>query len=257
MSAVHHCLRSLRVPARRLVSHARPVLHARPHIPTDFDLESRVLAPNRAWAASVHRDKPGFLERLQKQQTPDYLWIGCSDSRVPANVIVDMDPGEVFVHRNYANLVQQTDFNCLSVLQYSVDALKVKHILVVGHYGCGGVRAALEDTQQGLVDTWLRPIQFIARFQKVELAPFGSDIEALTNKLCEINVIRQALNVGQTTVVQDAWRRGQALSVHGLIYGLQDGLLKDLKVTMTSYDDVVQYEKAYALRGRDAKYESA
>jgi carbonic anhydrase len=215
------------------------------------ELEVKVLSRNRKWASDIEREKPGFLAGLQLQQKPDYLWIGCSDSRVPANVIVGMDPGELFVHRNVANLVVQTDMNCLSVLQYAVDLLKVKHIMVVGHYGCGGVRAALENKNNGLIDNWLRHIQSIARFQSRELKRYADDQTAIVNRLCELNVIRQTLNVGQTTVIQDAWGRNQDVSIHGLIYGLHDGLLHDLRATCTSRDDVDGFEELYCRRAYD------
>ena len=186
---------------------------------------------NRAWAAAITGRDPDFFRRLASQQSPDYLWIGCADSRVPANEIVGLMPGELFVHRNVANLVIHTDLNCLSVLQFAVDVLKVRHVIVCGHYGCGGVRAALDDSQHGLIDNWLRHIQDIARSCSGELAALGGD--ARVDRLCELNVREQAHNVARTTIVQEAWRRGQPLTVHGWIYGLRDGLLKDLGVELT------------------------
>jgi carbonic anhydrase len=199
---------------------------------------------NRQWAHDTDQRMPGFFQTLLRQQKPEYLWIGCSDSRVPANEIIGMLPGEVFVHRNVANLVVHTDINCLSVLQYALDALRVKHVLVVGHYGCGGVQAALEGGNHGLIDNWLRHIQEIARFQSADLAR-QPDRTAMIDRLCELNVVRQALNVGQSTMIQDAWRRGQDVTVHGLIYGLHDGLLKDLGVSCASPDDVGRVEERY------------
>jgi carbonic anhydrase len=190
----------------------------------------QLLRNNRAWAERRLRDDPRFFARLAGQQAPQYLWIGCSDSRVPANEIVDLDPGEVFVHRNVANLVVHTDLNCLSVMQFAVDVLKVRHIIVCGHYGCGGVNAALMQERHGLIDNWLRHIQDVqAQYDGVlkELA----DRKARADRLCELNVVEQVSNVCRTSIVQDAWARGQPLAVHGWIYGLHDGLLRDLEVT--------------------------
>jgi carbonic anhydrase len=188
---------------------------------------------NRAWAERIEREQPGFFEQLSKQQNPEYLWIGCADSRVPANEIINLPPGEVFVHRNIANLVVHTDLNCLSVIQYAVAVLKVKHIIVCGHYGCGGVRAALEDDNHGLIDNWLRHIRDVYRFHRDTLDPIG-DPDARRDRLCELNVIEQVSNVCNTTMVRDAWAAGQQLAVHGWIYRLEDGLLHDLDVTMTA-----------------------
>ena len=190
-----------------------------------------LLANNRRWSAARTAADPDFFRRLQAQQSPDYLWIGCSDSRVPANEIVGLDPGELFVHRNVANIVVQSDFNCLSVLQFAVDVLKIKHIIVCGHYGCGGVRAALEHERHGLVDNWLRHIRNLADRHRESLQTF-EDRTTRLNRLCEINVQAQVLNVSRTTVVEDAWNRGQDLQIHGWIYGLQDGLVRDLDVTL-------------------------
>src|SRR6187431_1738142 len=175
-----------------------------------------LLANNRAWAASISANDPNFFRRLADQQSPEYLWIGCSDSRVPANQITGLAPGEVFVHRNVANVVTQTDFNLLSVLQYSVDVIKVKHVIVCGHYGCGGVKAALENQRHGLVDNWLRHIRNIARRREDELMSLPP-VEAL-DRLCEINVQSNAENVARTTIVEDAWERGQPLQIHSWIY---------------------------------------
>ena len=188
---------------------------------------------NRAWAARVTAAQPDFFAQLAKQQNPKILWIGCSDSRVPANEIVGLMPGEVFVHRNIANVVVHTDLNCLSVVQMAVDVLKVEHIVVVGHYGCGGVRAALFGERVGLADNWLHHIHDVRDKHVAALAALGLS-SAGVDRLCELNVMEQVTNVCKTTVVRDAWERGQALSVHGWIYGLKDGLLRNLGATVTS-----------------------
>ncbi len=188
---------------------------------------------NRAWAARRTREDPEFFPRLARLQRPEYLWIGCADSRVPANEIVNLLPGEVFVHRNIANMVVHTDLNCLSVMQFAVDVLKVRHILVVGHYGCGGVRAALERARLGLIDNWLRHIQDVEG-RHAEAVAAIADPEARIDRLCELNVIEQVANVCQTSIVLDAWERGQKLAVHGWVYSLQDGLIRDLHATTTS-----------------------
>jgi carbonic anhydrase len=184
---------------------------------------------NRRWAEEVTAAHPDFFRLLAAQQAPEYLWIGCSDSRVPANEIVGLLPGELFVHRNVANVVVHTDLNCLSVLQFAVDVLKVGHVIVCGHYGCGGVQAALHRSKLGLIDNWLRHVQDVASMHRASLDRL--DDEARLNRLCELNVIEQARNVCGTTIVQDAWARGQELSVHAWIYGLSDGLLRDLAFT--------------------------
>ncbi len=189
-------------------------------------------ANNRAWAARRLMDDPGFFSRLTGQQSPEYLWIGCSDSRVPANEIVDLDPGELFVHRNVANLAPPQDANYLSVLQFAVDVLKVKHIMVVGHYGCGGVAAAVDGKRRGLVDHWLHPIREVAHAHHEELAEIP-DQNGRLDRLCELNVVRQVQNVASDLFVQDAWGRGQSLAVHGWIYSLADGLVNDLGVTVS------------------------
>ena len=189
---------------------------------------------NKIWAESINKDNPEFFEKLSKQQSPEYLWIGCADSRVPANQIVDLLPGEVFVHRNIANVVVHTDLNCLSVIQYAVEVLKVKHIIVCGHYGCGGVKASMEDAEHGLIDNWLRHIKDVSRFNKLELSDLSD--AARFDRLCELNVIEQVKNVCSTTIVQSAWRNGQELSVHGWIYNIENGLLKDLDMCFTSVD---------------------
>lgn len=182
-----------------------------------------------------------FFADLAEQQAPEYLWIGCSDSRVSANTIVDLKPGEVFVHRNVANLVTHTDMNCLSVLQFAIEVLKVKHIIVCGHYGCGGVLAALDGERHGLIDNWLRHIQDTANHKLADLAKH----EDKADRLCELNVCQQVINVGETTVVQDAWRRGQQLNIHGLIYGLKDGHLRDLDITIAGEDGVESMRKRF------------
>jgi carbonic anhydrase len=188
-------------------------------------------AKNRAWAARMVKGNAGFFKRLEAQQSPEYLWIGCSDSRVPANEIVDLDPGELFVHRNIANLAPPQDANYLSVLQFAVDVLRVKHILVVGHYGCGGVAAAVDGQRRGLVDHWLHPIRETSHDHCHELDAI-SDRGARLNRLCELNVMRQVKNVASDVFVQDAWARGQQLSVHGCVYSLGNGLITDLDVSV-------------------------
>jgi len=187
---------------------------------------------NRAWAAGKLAADPGFFQRLEGQQSPEYLWIGCADSRVPANDIVGLDPGELFVHRNVANLAPPQDANYLSVLQFAVDVLEVKHVLVVGHYGCGGVAAAVDGKRRGLVDHWLHPIREVAHDCRDELAACADDRQRL-NRLCELNVVRQVRNVASDVFVQEAWARGQPLAVHGWVYSLSSGLVTDLSVTVT------------------------
>lgn len=188
-----------------------------------------LLDSNRQWAAKIKESDPDFFVKLSKQQNPEYLWIGCSDSRVPSNQIVDMLPGEIFVHRNIANVVIHTDLNCLSVIQYAVEILKVKHIIVCGHYGCGGVKAALDKMSFGLIDTWLRHIKDVYRLHEDELNDITDENDRL-NRLCEFNVIEQVANVCHTSIVQKAWKAGQQLSVHGWIYSINDGILRDLNV---------------------------
>lgn len=185
---------------------------------------------NRKWAESITKTDPTFFKKLSLQQSPSYLWIGCADSRVPANEIVGLLPGELFVHRNVANVVVHTDLNCLSVLQYAVEVLKVKHVIVCGHYGCGGVAAALNNSKLGLIDNWLRHIQDVMVQYDGELKKIA-DQKARLERLCELNVIEQVANVCETTIVQNAWDNGQELEVHGWIYGLNNGLVKDLKVS--------------------------
>lgn len=204
-----------------------------------------LLAHNRQWAAQMEAERPGFFTRLSQQQTPRYMWIGCSDSRVPANQITGLEPGEVFVHRNVANVVVPTDLNCLSTIQFAVDQLKVEHLMVVGHYGCGGVKAALNNTRVGLADNWLRHIKDVRDRHSALLAatPEPQRLDAL----CELHVIEQVMNVAQTTVVQDAWSRQQPLFLHGWVYGLRDGLLKDLLVSAQGNEGLEHlYERAVA-----------
>ena len=191
----------------------------------------RLLDKNRAWAESITASDPDFFQSLAKQQTPRYLWIGCSDSRVPANQLTGMKPGEMFVHRNVANVVDHTDFNCLSVMQYAVDVLKVEHIIVCGHNSCGGVKAAINNLQLGLIDNWLRHVQDVLHEHEEMLAKISDENERF-DRLCELNVIEQVVNVARTTIFQSAWQRGQELAVHGWIYGLEDGLLRDLRISI-------------------------
>jgi carbonic anhydrase len=200
-----------------------------------MDSSRNLLEYNRQWAARIKADDPGFFEKLSAQQTPEYLWIGCSDSRVPANQILGMMPGEIFVHRNIANVVIHTDLNCQSVIQYAVDVLKVKHVIVCGHYGCGGVVAAMGSAQLGLIDSWLRNIKDVYRRHQTELDALGDEPERL-NKLCEYNVLAQLENVCHTTTIQNAWARGQELHVHGWIYSVRDGLIRDLRTTVSAPD---------------------
>jgi carbonic anhydrase len=191
---------------------------------------------NRIWSERIRRQDPEFFSKLARQQSPEYLWIGCSDSRVPANEIVDLLPGELFVHRNVANVVTHTDLNCLSVIQFAVDVLKVKHIIVVGHYGCSGVGAALRGDRIGLSDNWLRHVQDVRQKHEARLSALA-DAAARGDRLCELNVVEQVANVCQTTMVRDAWERGQDLTVHGWVYGLRDGLVRDLEFSATSADE--------------------
>ena len=192
----------------------------------------RLLDQNRAWAENIKASDPDFFPTLAKQQSPKFLWIGCADSRVPANQLAGLMPGEMFVHRNVANVVDHTDFNCLSVMQYAVDVLKVEHIIVCGHHGCGGVKAAMDNLQLGLIDNWLRHVQDVVNEHEEMLAKIEDENERF-ERLCELNVIEQVKNVGRTTIVQSAWQRAQELVVHGLIYGLQDGLLRDLGCSLS------------------------
>jgi len=222
-----------------------PQLQAHPVTRTFVAMKNidELLRNNREWAARITSEDPAFFLTLSRQQSPRYLWIGCSDSRVPANEIVGLRPGELFVHRNVGNIVVHTDLNCLSVLQYAVEVLRVEHIIVCGHYGCGGVAAAHADRTLGLIDNWLRHIQDVSQKHRALLAGLG-DREDQVRRLCELNVMEQVVNVGQTTVVQQAWQRGQEIAVHGWIYALQDGLLRDLKVSATGLPGLV---RAYRL----------
>ena len=216
-----------------------PLLHM-----TD-NLLQHLLQNNRRWSDQVKQTDPGFFSQLAEQQSPEYLWIGCSDSRVPANQITGLKPGEVFVHRNVANVVANADLNCLSVLQYAVEVLKVKHIIVCGHYGCGGVKAALSNQKFGLIDNWLRNIKDIHRQHRTKIESIietdkVAEENKRVNRLCELNVIEQVNNVCHTTIVQEAWDRGQPLAVHGWIYSVRNGILKDLNVTTASKDQISQ-----------------
>ena len=196
---------------------------------------------NRAWAERIEHQDPEFFSRLSRLQRPDYLWIGCADSRVPANDIVGLLPGELFVHRNVANVVVHSDLNCLSTLQYAVDVLQVRHVIVCGHYGCGGVEAALERTRHGLVDNWLRHVEDVAEKHRARLDALAPDDRLA--RLCELNVVEQVVNVCQTTIVEDAWARDQSLTVHGVIYGIRDGLLRDAGIVASS---TAELQRGYA-----------
>jgi carbonic anhydrase len=207
---------------------------------------SHLFANNEVWADGIRRRDPQFFEKLAQQQRPAYLWIGCADSRVPANEIVGLLPGELFVHRNVANVVVHTDLNCLSVIQFAIDRLQVRHIIVCGHYGCSGVGAALRGERVGLADNWLRHVQDVRAQHADRLAALVDD-EARADRLCELNVVEQVANVCRTSVVRDAWARGQAVSVHGWIYGLRDGLLRDLQTTVAGADEAAGcYQTALA-----------
>lgn len=206
---------------------------------------------NRQWAADTETREPGFFSRLLKQQTPQYLWIGCADSRVPANELVDLLPGELFVHRNIANVVVPSDLNALSVIQYAVDALRVTHVIVVGHSNCGGVKAALNNLRVGLVDIWLRHVQDVRNQHRAFLDRLTP--ERQVDALVELNVLEQARNVCRTTIVEDAWQRGQEVVIHGWVYGLHNGLLEDLRITVSKPQDIEPaYERALALASRNS-----
>ena len=206
----------------------------------------RLFENNRAWSERIRASDPEFFSRLSRQQRPRYLWIGCADSRVPANEIVDLAPGELFVHRNVANVVVHSDLNCLSVMQFAVDVLQVEHIIVCGHYGCSGVSVALKGERVGLADNWLRHVQDVHSKHDARVGAVSGGPERL-DRLCELNVIEQVANVCQTTIVRDAWERGQELAVHGWVYGLKDGLLRDLKTTVQRPDEAaVAYQAALA-----------
>jgi len=198
-----------------------------------------IFEKNREWAKKQLGNQPDFFSGLSKQQNPEYLWIGCADSRVPANQIINLPPGEVFVHRNIANVVVHTDLNCLSVIQYAVDVLKVKHIIVCGHYGCGGIKAAIDSQEHGLIDNWLRHIKDVKRFHADKFRGLGS--QETEDLLCELNVIEQVRNVCNSTIVQGAWRRGEELNIHGWVYSINDGILQDMDVCIASLEEF--YEK--------------
>jgi len=226
-------------PATHALSLHALQYHARYH---DRDMQvmndiQKLFSNNRRWAQRMREQSPTFFSELADQQSPQYLWIGCADSRVPANEIIGLLPGEVFVHRNVANVVVHTDLNCLSVLQYAVDVLRVRHVIICGHYGCGGVRGAYEGKRLGLIDNWLRHIQDVHNKHQRLMTAIDNDVLAV-DRLCELNVIEQVLNVCQTTVMQDAWTRGDDISVHGWIYRLQDGELRDLDATAANADQV-------------------
>ena len=213
---------------------------------------AQLLENNRQWAARVHAEDPGFFARLAQQQTPHYLWIGCSDSRVPANQITGLAPGEVFVHRNIANVVVQTDLNLLAVLQFAIDLLRVEHVIVCGHYGCSGVRATLAGERVGIADNWLRQVEAVYSKHQAFIDARGASADRL-DRLCELNVLEQVVNVARTTVVQDAWARGQTLSIHGWVYGLHDGQLRDIGPTVGASNEVVpRYRNALSSLSRQA-----
>lgn len=209
---------------------------------------------NHAWATRIEREDPGFFTRLAQQQTPEYLWIGCSDSRVPATQITDVDPGSIFVHRNVSNVVVHTDFNALATIQFAVDALQVRHVMVVGHYGCGGVRAVLEEQHNGLIDNWLRHVGDVAT-QHAELLDSALPFEERHRRLCELNAIEQAMHICATDIVREAWGRGQSLRVHAWIYGLADGHLRDLGLDIDA-PDAARPRYAAALRALAARWQN-
>ena len=196
-----------------------------------------LLIKNKEWAEGIKAADPQFFNILAQQQTPRYLWIGCSDSRVPATQLVGLKPGDMFVHRNVANVVVHTDFNCLSVLQFAVDVLNVNHVIVCGHYGCGGVKAAMDNLQLGLIDNWLRHVQDVMHKHNEQFSSITDDEQRL-DRLCELNVVEQVLSVSRTTIVQNAWSRGQELAIHGWIYGISDGLLRDLNISVANQNEV-------------------
>jgi carbonic anhydrase len=210
-----------------------------------------LLEKNRRWSDSVKEREPDFFTELAKQQSPEFLWIGCSDSRVAANTIVGLQPGEIFVHRNIANIVTHTDMNCLSVIQFAVEVLKVKDIIVTGHYGCGGVLAAMDGARHGMIDNWLRHIQDTASIYEEFLATQPDD-QARLDKLCELNIIEQVINVAETTSLEDAWNRGQDVAIHGLIYDLGDGILRDLDVSVDRRREKREMRKRFLLKIRTA-----
>ncbi|MBL8208024.1 MAG: carbonate dehydratase [Blastocatellia bacterium] len=202
----------------------------------------KLIDGNKGWAEGLRQEHPEFFSSLSRQQNPEYLWIGCSDSRMPATQLVGLKPGEMFVHRNVANVVVHTDLNCLSVMQYAIDVLRVKHVIVCGHYGCGGVKAAMNNSKLGLIDNWLRHVQDVAEKYEASLSQITDKYKRF-DKLCELNVIEQTINVCQTTVVQSAWARGLEFAVHGLIYSLEDGLLRDLGLCITNEEELLAARK--------------
>ncbi|MFH1458998.1 MAG: carbonate dehydratase [Candidatus Omnitrophota bacterium] len=201
-----------------------------------------IFEKNKKWAEKIKQTDPEFFTKLSQQQNPEYLWIGCSDSRVPATEITGMLPGEIFVHRNIANLVIHTDLNCLSVIQYAVDVLKIKHIIVCGHYGCNGIKAAMDNQEHGLIDNWLRNIKDVYRFYQDKIEAI-KNTDGKINLLCELNVIEQVYNICHTTIIQNAWKSGQDLSIHGWIYSINNGILKDLNVCITNTDEISQIHR--------------
>lgn len=211
---------------------------------------------NRLWSEKITADDPTFFGELAKQQNPEYLWIGCSDSRVSADMLLGLRPGEIFVHRNIANLVNHTDINCLSVMQFAVEVLQVKHIIVCGHYGCGGIKAAMENQRHGLIDNWLRHIQDTINLNAHILEPID-DAKERSNRLCRLNVTAQVISVGETTVVQDAWGRGQQVEIHGVIYGLKDGLLRDLEISIDGEEALERLRSSYLFGDERRKAEPA
>jgi carbonic anhydrase len=219
-------------------------------MPNSKPITKELFAKNRAWAESVVAKQPDFFQSLAAQQAPEYMWIGCSDSRVPANELLGMMPGEMFVHRNVANVVVHSDLNCLSVLQFAIDVLKVKHVIVCGHYGCGGVHAALTGRRVGLTDNWLRHVQDVKNKHGRYLGEIVQPTAA-HDRLVELNVAEQVINCAQTTVVQDAWERGQALTIHSWVYGLKDGLLRDLGMTVSSAEELTEKYDALLTRYAD------
>jgi carbonic anhydrase len=219
-------------------------------MPNSKPITKELFAKNRAWAESVVAKQPDFFESLAAQQAPEYMWIGCSDSRVPANELLGMMPGEMFVHRNVANVVVHSDLNCLSVLQFAIDVLKVKHVIVCGHYGCGGVHAALTGRRVGLTDNWLRHVQDVKNKHGRYLGEIVQPVAA-HDRLVELNVAEQVINCAQTTVVQDAWDRGQELTIHSWVYGLKDGLLRDLGMTVSGAEELTQKYDALLTRYAD------
>jgi carbonic anhydrase len=208
----------------------------------------QLLANNRAWAEQVEREKPGFFAHLAQQQSPGYFWIGCADSRVPANEIIGLEPGEVFVHRNVANIVHHADINCLSVLQFAVDVIKVEHIIVCGHYGCGGVRAALHNSRLGVAEHWIRPVRDLCECHRHELDLLPNE-DAKVDRLSELNVMAQVRNLCRSSIIQDAWSRGQQLSIHSWIYGLRDGLARPLGPVVEGLKSLDEFGASYLMRG--------